>query len=165
MGGPVSLGEQIAEWLRAQIRRGKYEPEADPIPSEAWLQEEFGVSRPTVRKAVEILRREGLVYTVPQRGTYVSRTPSSSSSAGRRGPPKPAAAHNTDQPARGVRRRSNNSTGPPKSSRARTRLLLTDGGLRSCRHIWATRPLSHFLMNDIPYAGMHPHTGARQDLM
>jgi GntR family transcriptional regulator len=36
------------------------------------LQQEYGVGRDTVLRAVEILRGEGLVFTVPRRGTYVS---------------------------------------------------------------------------------------------
>jgi GntR family transcriptional regulator len=36
------------------------------------LQEEYTVGRDTVLRAVEILRAEGVVFTVPRRGTYVS---------------------------------------------------------------------------------------------
>lgn len=42
------------------------------IPSEKQLGQEFGVSRVTARSAVALLRDQGLVYTVPHRGTYVS---------------------------------------------------------------------------------------------
>ena len=42
------------------------------LPSESYLQQRYGVSRGTARKAVELLRSEGIVYTVPQRGTYVA---------------------------------------------------------------------------------------------
>jgi GntR family transcriptional regulator len=35
------------------------------------LQQEHDVGRDTVLRAVEILRNEGLVFTVPRRGTYV----------------------------------------------------------------------------------------------
>jgi GntR family transcriptional regulator len=34
--------------------------------------EMFEVSRDTARRAVALLREEGLVVTVPQRGTYVT---------------------------------------------------------------------------------------------
>jgi DNA-binding transcriptional MocR family regulator len=61
---------QIADWIRDGIRSGKYRP-GDPVPSEKWLQDKFGVARDTGRRAVAILRAEGAVYTVPQRGTYV----------------------------------------------------------------------------------------------
>jgi DNA-binding GntR family transcriptional regulator len=36
------------------------------------LQQEHDVGRDTVLRAVEILRDEGLVFTVPRRGTYGS---------------------------------------------------------------------------------------------
>ena len=36
------------------------------------LQQEHGVGRDTVLRTVEILRDEGLVFTVRRRGTYVS---------------------------------------------------------------------------------------------
>ena len=43
-----------------------------PLPSVKQLQQEHDVGRDTVLRAVEILRDEGLVFTVPRRGTYVS---------------------------------------------------------------------------------------------
>ena len=64
---------QIAAWLRARIEAGEFRPGEDPLPSEAELQELFEVSRDTARRAVKVLRDEGLVVTVPQRGTYVVR--------------------------------------------------------------------------------------------
>jgi len=63
---------QIAAWLRARIEAGDFPPD-EPLPSEAYLVGAFGVARDTVRRAVALLRDEGLVYTVPQRGTYVTR--------------------------------------------------------------------------------------------
>ena len=36
------------------------------------LQQEQDVGRDTVLRAIDILRTEGLVFTVPRRGTYVS---------------------------------------------------------------------------------------------
>jgi DNA-binding GntR family transcriptional regulator len=43
------------------------------VPSVKQLQQEYGVGRDTVLRAIDILRGEGLVFTVPRRGTYVSR--------------------------------------------------------------------------------------------
>ena len=63
---------QIAAWLRTRIEAGEFEPDIDPLPSESWLVGAFGVARDTARRAIEALRDEGLVYTVPQRGTYVT---------------------------------------------------------------------------------------------
>jgi DNA-binding GntR family transcriptional regulator len=47
-------------------------PVASPLPSVKQLQEEYAVGRDTALRAVEILRTEGVVFTVPRRGTYVS---------------------------------------------------------------------------------------------
>lgn len=43
-----------------------------PIPSEKALMKEYGVAKATVRQAVAYLRKQGWVFTVPYRGTYVS---------------------------------------------------------------------------------------------
>ena len=69
---PVPRYRQIAAILRERIESGELEPDR-PIPSEAQIQQEFGVSRETVRKAVALLREEGYVVTVPGMGTYVRR--------------------------------------------------------------------------------------------
>jgi DNA-binding GntR family transcriptional regulator len=42
-----------------------------PLPSEVHLQQEYGVSRDSIRRAVSYLADAGLVRTVPGRGTYV----------------------------------------------------------------------------------------------
>jgi DNA-binding GntR family transcriptional regulator len=63
---------QIAAWLRTRIEAGEFRPGEDPLPSEKDLMQLFGVARDTVRRAVQLLRDEGLVVTVPQRGTYVT---------------------------------------------------------------------------------------------
>ncbi len=62
---------QIAGWLRSRIEAGEFRPGEDPLPSEKDLVDLFGVARDTARRAVAALRDEGLVETVPQRGTYV----------------------------------------------------------------------------------------------
>jgi GntR family transcriptional regulator len=65
---------QIAAILRRRITAGKYPPHSR-IPTESELVEEFEVARSTARRAVEVLREEGLIYTVPNRGSYVGRQP------------------------------------------------------------------------------------------
>lgn len=62
---------QLAAILRRRIRSGQYEP-GHAIPSEKQLEQEFGTARGTVRKAVALLRDEGLVVTVAGRGSYVA---------------------------------------------------------------------------------------------
>lgn len=67
---PIARYQQIAAILRERIQRGDLEP-GQPIPSEVALQQEFGVARHTARHAVQLLREQGLVSTVPGLGTYV----------------------------------------------------------------------------------------------
>lgn len=67
---PEAPYRQIAGWLRARIMAGEFGPE-DALPSEKDLVEIFEVSRDTARRAVSVLRDEGLVVTVRQRGSYV----------------------------------------------------------------------------------------------
>ncbi|NEA44531.1 winged helix-turn-helix domain-containing protein [Streptomyces sp. SID11385] len=63
--------QQLAGILRARLARGDWKPRR-PIPSESRLCDEYGLSRPTVRRAVAELVAAELVFTVPQRGTYVA---------------------------------------------------------------------------------------------
>lgn len=71
---PVPPYRQIAAILRRRITAGKYPPHSR-IPTESELVEEFEVARSTARRAVEVLREERLIYTVPNRGSYVGRQP------------------------------------------------------------------------------------------
>lgn len=70
-GGPIPVYVQIADIIAGRIERGELAPNK-PIPSEVSLMQEFGVARGTARHAVDLLRERGLVFTVPQRGTFVS---------------------------------------------------------------------------------------------
>lgn len=58
----MSAAEQIAEQLRAAMIDGSLKP-GDRLPSEPELAEGFGVSRPTVREAMKILRGQGVLRT------------------------------------------------------------------------------------------------------
>lgn len=62
---------QVASELRRRIAAGVYSP-GQVIPSEIQLVQEFGIARGTARKVVARLRDEGLVYTVPQIGSFVT---------------------------------------------------------------------------------------------
>jgi GntR family transcriptional regulator len=62
---------QLAAILREQIRAGRLAKD-DLLPSESYLQQEHGLSRVTVRKAISVLRDEGAVYTIQARGTFVA---------------------------------------------------------------------------------------------
>jgi GntR family transcriptional regulator len=65
---PTPLYQQLATILRDQISTGQI---TDKLPSESYLQQQHGVSRGTVRRAIEILTEEGLVYTIGARGTFI----------------------------------------------------------------------------------------------
>ncbi len=64
-----SRWEQILEVLNERIDSGEWGPKFKI--SEVKLMEEFGVARPTIRKAMERLRGAGKVYTVPNLGSFV----------------------------------------------------------------------------------------------
>ena len=66
----VPVYVQLADLLRAQIRTGELAPRR-PLPSIRTLQQRYDVSDGTVKKAVAVLRAEGLVRTVTGRGVYV----------------------------------------------------------------------------------------------
>ena len=68
---PTPLHEQLAGILRAEIQAGKY-AETGKLPSESYLQQHHGVSRGTVRRAIDTLTAEKLVFTIPARGTFVA---------------------------------------------------------------------------------------------
>jgi len=70
--GPVPPYRQIAAIIKRGILSGQYPPDTR-IPTETELVETYEVARSTARRAVAALRDEGLVYTVPARGTYVAR--------------------------------------------------------------------------------------------
>ncbi|WP_433793071.1 GntR family transcriptional regulator [Actinoplanes sp. CA-252034] len=70
--GPVPPYLQLADILAERIASEDWQPNR-PIPSEFQLVQEFGVARGTARRAVAVLRERGLVFTVPQRGTYVAK--------------------------------------------------------------------------------------------
>jgi DNA-binding GntR family transcriptional regulator len=69
-GAPEPAYQQLAAILRARIAEGDWRN--GPLPSVKQLQQEHDVGRDTVLRAIDILRSEGLVFTVPRRGTYVS---------------------------------------------------------------------------------------------
>lgn len=63
---------QIAEQIRSQIISGQY-PSGSRIPTELELARLLGVSRPTVRQALELLAREGRLVKIKGSGTFVTQ--------------------------------------------------------------------------------------------
>ncbi|MFI1888989.1 GntR family transcriptional regulator [Streptomyces jumonjinensis] len=68
---PTPPYQQIAAEIIRDIESGTLAVDR-PIPSESALVQRWGVARDTARRAVRQLRELGYVYTVPQRGTYVT---------------------------------------------------------------------------------------------
>ena len=65
------LYQQIFEEIKSAIEEGVYAPK-ERIPSEPELAAQYGVSRITVRRAVEDLCVEGYLVKQQGRGTFVS---------------------------------------------------------------------------------------------
>jgi GntR family transcriptional regulator len=63
---------KIAENIRHQITSGQLAG-GDKLPSERDLCDQWNVSTITVRKALEVLRSEGLIYGVRGKGTFVRK--------------------------------------------------------------------------------------------
>lgn len=70
--GDLPPHQQIAGWLRGRIESGELGP-GHVLPSEKELMDLFGVARTTIRRTTRVLREEGLITTIPQRGSYVAR--------------------------------------------------------------------------------------------
>ncbi|MDR7435690.1 MAG: GntR family transcriptional regulator [Armatimonadota bacterium] len=71
---PTPLYYQLELMLRKQIESGSLPPN-ERLPSELELARQFGVSRITVRRSLERLASQGLVYRRSGKGTYVSPLP------------------------------------------------------------------------------------------
>lgn len=68
--GRIPPYQQLADHLRRQIVRGQIPP-GKRIPSMVELEQDTGLARDTIRKAVQVLKDEGLVETVMGMGIYV----------------------------------------------------------------------------------------------
>jgi GntR family transcriptional regulator len=68
----VPLYVQLRELIRESIRLGQWAPD-EPLPTEAELQKQHGLSRSTVRQALSDLAHEGLLVRYPGRGTFAAQ--------------------------------------------------------------------------------------------
>lgn len=67
---PKKVSSQIADQIRSSILAGEFSP-GDKLPPERELAEMFGVSRPSVREALNVLASSGLVMSYQGGGTVV----------------------------------------------------------------------------------------------
>jgi GntR family transcriptional regulator len=67
----IPLYHQLKEILKDYIESGEWKP-GDIIPSENELQQEYNVSRNTVKKAFDDLVQEGILNRMKGKGTFVS---------------------------------------------------------------------------------------------
>ena len=68
--GKPGLGDRVYHLLYSRISNGDYQSN-QKLPSEKTLADEFGVSRPIVREALERLREQGLVHSRQGAGSFV----------------------------------------------------------------------------------------------
>lgn len=72
------LYQQLADNLRQRIAAGEFRP-GERLPTEAELGVQFGLSRITVRQALSVLTRHGLIERFPSRGSFVTERGSAGS--------------------------------------------------------------------------------------
>ena len=70
----VPVYAQLAGILRDMITSGQVRPH-ERLPSISYLVQTYGVADQTVKKAMQVLRDEGLVQTVTGKGVYVVERP------------------------------------------------------------------------------------------
>ncbi|HEX4064069.1 MAG TPA: GntR family transcriptional regulator [Streptosporangiaceae bacterium] len=67
--GRAAAYRTLADALRSEIRDGRY-ADGGKLPTEEQLSASYSVSRQTVRRAMQDLVSEGIIYRVAGRGTY-----------------------------------------------------------------------------------------------
>lgn len=68
---PIPLYYQLKTIIEAEISNGNYAPD-DAIPTEEELINLFQISRTTVRQAISELVRDGRLYRIKSKGTFVA---------------------------------------------------------------------------------------------
>ncbi|MGL4819453.1 MAG: GntR family transcriptional regulator [Bacilli bacterium] len=71
-GSPLPLYDQIVVAIREQVLEGKVAP-GDPLPSMRVLAKELQVSIITTKRAYEELEKQGIITTVPGKGSFVAQ--------------------------------------------------------------------------------------------
>ena len=68
---PVPLYFQLKMLIQDEIKSGSYSADS-PIPTEMELSQMFDISRTTVRQAISDLVKEGRLYRIKSKGTFVA---------------------------------------------------------------------------------------------
>lgn len=68
----LPMHSQIREIIRRRVLDGTYAPHSQ-MPSESQMMEAFSVSRITVRQALGDLQKEGLIFKVAGKGSFVAK--------------------------------------------------------------------------------------------
>lgn len=68
----VPMHTQIREIIRRRVLDGTYPPHSQ-MPSESQMMEAFSVSRITIRQAMGDLQKEGLIFKVAGKGSFVAK--------------------------------------------------------------------------------------------
>jgi GntR family transcriptional regulator len=68
---PIPYYHQLQSLLREGIEHGLWKP-GDLLPSEAAMISLFGISRTAIRRALDILQNEGIVFRIKGKGTLVT---------------------------------------------------------------------------------------------
>lgn len=70
MTNPVYI--RIVEDIKQTINNGSLKP-GDAVPSENALCKEYGASRMTIRKGLAVLAKDGYIYSIPGKGSFVRK--------------------------------------------------------------------------------------------
>ncbi|MCS7261270.1 MAG: GntR family transcriptional regulator [Anaerolineae bacterium] len=69
---PIPYYQQLADLLRHEISRHQHAPGVYRLPSENELAERHGISRATVRHALDVLARDGWIYREKGKGSFAA---------------------------------------------------------------------------------------------
>lgn len=69
---PPPLHLQVYELLRREIEENHFS--GSQLPTERTFEKQFLVSRPTIHKAISLLQKEGLVYSIQGKGTFINKS-------------------------------------------------------------------------------------------
>ncbi len=64
--------QELSALLAAEIQEGRYPP-GSQLPPELEIGRRYHLNRHTVRRALEVLAQEGLIYRLQGKGTFVAR--------------------------------------------------------------------------------------------